>query len=193
MNYLSKPQSNSIRIIGGIHRGRKLSFPNVTDLRPTGDRMRETLFNWLQPKIYNAKCLDLFAGSGALGFEAASRGAKQVIMLDTSLQAITQLQHNVSILRLAQVKVYQADALKWLQNTPSQTFDIIFLDPPFATNFILQSCNSLLQYKWLDSRSLLYLETNITLDHLPLPSSFSIIKKTRMGQVWCGLAQCAIV
>ena len=97
--------SNQIRIIGGQHRGRKLDFADLPGLRPTGDRMRETLFNWLQPVMAGARCLDLFAGSGALGLEAASRGAGRVVLLDRAHRVVDQLHENVRLLRLDDVEV----------------------------------------------------------------------------------------
>lgn len=186
MNYLYK-QSNQIRIIGGTHRGRKLSFPNLPGLRPTGDRMRETLFNWLQPIIGGASCLDLFAGSGALGFEAASRNAGRVVMLDIAPPVITQLKHHLDQFKFSQIEIYQIDALQWLQEATINRFDIVFLDPPFATNLATDACNLLLQYQWLKERAWLYLEQDLKSGRPSLPSSLCITKEKHMGQVWCGL------
>ena len=104
--------SNQIRIIGGRHRGRKLRFPDLPGLRPSGDRSRETLFNWLQPVIAGARCLDLFAGSGALGFEAVSRGAASVVMVDRARKVVQQLSENARLLGEKRIEVIQADAVK---------------------------------------------------------------------------------
>ncbi len=108
---VKKNSRNQVRIIGGVHRGRKLRFPDLPGLRPSGDRVRETLFNWLQPVIQNARCLDLFAGSGALGLEAASRGAREVVMLDLAPQVVRQLEAHQALLGLAQVKIIQGGCL----------------------------------------------------------------------------------
>jgi 16S rRNA (guanine966-N2)-methyltransferase len=175
-------QGNQVRIIGGEHRGRKLSFPDIPGLRPTGDRIRETLFNWLQPRLPGASCLDLFAGSGALGFEAASRGAGSVVMLDRSAVVVDQLQRNISLLSLEQTRVEQADAITWLQ-TPSQQFDIVFLDPPFADDLVQSACRGLVQGAWLKPDALVYIELDVTSAPPELPPTLSILKEKKAGQV----------
>jgi len=180
--------ANSVRIIGGVHRGRRLSFPDLAGLRPTGDRMRETLFNWLQPRIAGAHCLDLFAGSGALGLEAASRGAGRVVMLDLAFQVVGQLRENVRLLRLPQVEIVQADAMQWLRS-PVGRFDILFLDPPFGADLTLEVCRLLLRHGGLNEAALLYLECDLKAAPPPLPEGLSLIKEQRMGRVWCGLAR----
>jgi 16S rRNA (guanine966-N2)-methyltransferase len=180
--------TNQVRIIGGLHRGRRLPFANLPGLRPTGDRMRETLFNWLQPRILGARCLDLFAGSGALGLEAASRGADQVVMLDLAPQVVWQLRENVRLLHLPQVEVLQADALQWLRHRGG-CFDILFLDPPFGTDLAQEACRLLLHYGWLSDGALLYLEVDRKVGPPPFPPGISLIKEQCMGQVWCGLAR----
>jgi 16S rRNA (guanine966-N2)-methyltransferase len=175
-------QSNQVRIIGGEHRGRKLSFPDIPGLRPTGDRIRETLFNWLQPKLAGASCLDLFAGSGALGLEAASRGAGRVLMLDRSPLVVEQLQHNISLLRMDQTEARQADALVWLQGDP-QKFDIVFLDPPFADDLLQELCNKLEDGGWLRPGSLIYLEMDAGSETPQLPAVWHVQKEKKAGQV----------
>lgn len=175
-------KSNQVRIIGGEHRGRKLSFPDIPGLRPTGDRIRETLFNWLQPRLPGASCLDLFAGSGALGLEAASRGAGRVLMLDRSPLVVAQLQQNISLLRLEQTQVQQADALVWLEGKP-QSFDILFLDPPFADNLLQELCQKLEDGPWLKPDALIYLEMDAAAGRPLLPAAWQIIKEKRGGQV----------
>jgi 16S rRNA (guanine966-N2)-methyltransferase len=119
-----------VRIIGGQYRRRLLDFPDSAGLRPTPDRVRETLFNWLGQDLPGWVCLDLFAGSGALGFEAASRGAGRVIMIERDLRAISALEKNRDVLGATQVDILRADALAWLENS-RETFDLIFVDPPF--------------------------------------------------------------
>ncbi len=175
-------QGNQVRIIGGEHRGRKLSFPDIPGLRPTGDRIRETLFNWLQPRLPGASCLDLFAGSGALGLEASSRGAGKVLMLDSSPQVVAQLRQNISLLRLEQAEVEQANAMAWLERQP-QLFDIVFLDPPFADNLLQEVCQKLEQGNWLKPDALIYLEMEATPERLKLPMTWQIMKQKRAGQV----------
>jgi 16S rRNA (guanine966-N2)-methyltransferase len=175
-------QSNQVRIIGGEHRGRKLSFPDIPGLRPTGDRIRETLFNWLQPRLPGASCLDLFAGSGALGLEAASRGAGRVLMLDSSPVVVDQLRQNISLLRLEQTEVQQADALTWLDGEP-QKFDVVFLDPPFAEDLLQKLCQKLENGLWLNPEALIYLEMDAGTKKPSLPSSWKIHKQKRAGQV----------
>ncbi len=124
--------SNTLRIIGGDHRGRKLRFLDARGLRPTGDRIRETLFNWLQNDISGSHCLDMFAGSGALGFEAASRGAAQVHMIEYNPRVAAQLSDNCELLRIQdRVHVHKGSALSWVGKN-ADVFDIVFIDPPFA-------------------------------------------------------------
>jgi 16S rRNA (guanine966-N2)-methyltransferase len=175
-------RGNQVRIIGGAHRGRKLSFPDIPGLRPTGDRIRETLFNWLQASLPGASCLDLFAGSGALGLEAASRGAGRVVMLDRAVQVVEQLRSNVSMLQLAQIEVVQADAMAWL-GQPSGQFDIVFLDPPFADTLLQQVCQKLEDGAWLKPDAWIYLEMDAAYGRPQLPMSWSLQKEKRAGQV----------
>jgi 16S rRNA (guanine966-N2)-methyltransferase len=122
--------ANRVRIIGGQYRRRLLEFPDSAGLRPTPDRVRETLFNWLGQDLPGWACLDLFAGSGALGFEAASRGAGRVIMIERDSKAIGALEKNRTVLGAAHIDILRADALAWLANN-RETFDLIFVDPPF--------------------------------------------------------------
>lgn len=178
----SRLQGNQVRIIGGEHRGRKLSFPDIPGLRPTGDRIRETLFNWLQPSLPGASCLDMFAGSGVLGLEAASRGAGKVIMLDSSPVVVSQLLQHVSMLGLNQVTVERADAISWLQ-TSSQQFDIVFVDPPFADGLLQQAACCLVDSGCLRPGALVYIESDAAVDLPALPPTLSILKEKRAGQV----------
>ncbi len=173
----------SVRIIGGSCRGRRLSFPDLPGLRPTGDRIRETLFNWLQPQMPGARCLDLFAGSGALGLEAASRGAGQVVMLDRSPAVIHQLKAHAELLGLEQVQVVQADALTWLQEPPAAPFDIVFLDPPFGAGLIEPCCQALVAGDWLQPQGRLYIETALKEPLPALPPGWQLLREKRAGQV----------
>lgn len=126
---------NQLRIIGGEYRRRILPFPDGDGLRPTTDRVRETLFNWLGQELHGQACLDLFAGSGALGFEAASRGATRVVMIEQARPALQALRDNSRLLGASAVEVVQADALSWLGRC-SEQFDVVFLDPPFASDLL---------------------------------------------------------
>jgi 16S rRNA (guanine966-N2)-methyltransferase len=130
-----KPRTNQVRIIGGQWRRRGLHFPDAPGLRPTPDRVRETLFNWLGQRLDGLRCLDLFAGSGALGFEAASRGAREVVMVERDRSAYEALRKNRELLGASQVELVAADGLAWLAGARGQ-FDLIFLDPPFQAGLL---------------------------------------------------------
>ncbi len=181
---------NTLRIIGGKLRSRRIEFPDLPGLRPTGDRLRETLFNWLQMDISDSCCLDLFAGSGALGFEAASRGARRVLMIDNNPAAIPSLQRNRELLQLDQVEVVCADGLGWLeQNLGTENrFDIVFLDPPFDSDLLQKSCEMLAKSKLLAEDCLLYLESSQEITGEQLPAEWTIEKSKRYGEVYCCLA-----
>ena len=173
--------SNQVRIIGGKWRSRKLKFPDSEGLRPTLDRFRETLFNWLSFSIHGAVCLDAFAGSGALGFEAISRGAKKVVMLEKANLAFKALEDNVSALDAKEAVLLKTDTLFFLQKTDEQ-FDIIFLDPPFKDN-LLNACLNLIQQK-----NLLYPLGKIYIEYsnqqiINIPAEFKVIKEILGGQV----------
>jgi 16S rRNA (guanine966-N2)-methyltransferase len=183
---MTHSSSSQVRIIGGEHRGRRLPFADLPGLRPTGDRIRETLFNWLQPIIPGARCLDLFAGSGSLGMEAASRGARGVIMLDTASAVIRQLQENQRDLKLEQLTIVRADALQWLEQEPTP-FEVIFLDPPFSANLLGPVCHKLNQ-GWLTDGAHIYLEETVARDLPELPEGWRLLKEKTAGRVRFGLA-----
>ncbi|MAD45411.1 MAG: 16S rRNA (guanine(966)-N(2))-methyltransferase RsmD [Oceanospirillaceae bacterium] len=132
---MSKAPSQQLRIIGGEWRSRRLKFPLLDGLRPTMDRVRETLFNWVQFDVEGARVLDAFAGSGALGFEALSRGAKEVIFLEKHPNAALQLKDNLQLLQADNAQVWAGDALVWMEENP-EPFDLVFLDPPFNKNLL---------------------------------------------------------
>jgi 16S rRNA (guanine966-N2)-methyltransferase len=171
-----------VRIIGGEWRGRKLKVPDILNLRPTPDRVRETLFNWLAPIIVGAHCLDAFAGSGALGFEALSRGAASVIMLDDSLKVVRLLQEELAIFKAENAEIYCAKMPLQLK-TPSKPFDIVFLDPPYTENLLLPSCFYLEERAFLAPNAYIYLEAREPLDEKMLPSNWRVLKSKRAGQV----------
>jgi 16S rRNA (guanine966-N2)-methyltransferase len=172
-----------IRIIGGRWRSRRLAVTASSGLRPTPDRVRETLFNWLAPYIVGARCLDLFAGTGALCLEALSRGAAQVGMVERSPEALRQLRANVEILGAAGAEVMGRDALDYLLESPRQ-FDIVFLDPPFAeAGEMIRQCSERLAQGWIRSDGLVYVEAPRALRPLPLPTNWLPKKEGLAGQV----------
>ncbi len=178
---MSKPR-NQLRIIAGQWRGRKLPFPEVPDLRPTPDRVRETLFNWLAPIIPGARCLDLFAGSGALGLEALSRGAAQVVLVDKRAAVSKQLNANLELLQNAAARVVQAEALHYLQG-PASAFDIVFLDPPYQAGLLSDCIEQLERGGWLTSHAWIYLETSSQSGLPPLPPNWSVYRTKTAGEV----------
>jgi 16S rRNA (guanine966-N2)-methyltransferase len=146
----------SVRIIGGRLRGSKLPVPDVTGLRPTADRVRETLFNWLQGELAGAHVVDLFAGTGALGLEAASRDAASVLLLERDPRVAQGLRDTAARLKADAVRVEATDALAWLQRPPTATFDLAFLDPPFAAD-LWTACAQRLD-PWLAPEAWIYVE-----------------------------------
>lgn len=183
---------NQVRIVGGQWRGRKLSFPDLPGLRPTPDRVRETLFNWLAPVIAGCRCLDLFAGSGALGFEAASRGAAEVVLVERDPQIAKALREQAQLLHAETVEIMQADALQYLHGT-LRGFDILLLDPPFGQG-LLESSLAALALGQLASVSWIYLEAERTLSSeqltAMLPQGFELFRSKATGQVGYHLARC---
>ena len=178
----NKKGQNQIRIIGGQWRGRLIDFSEETGLRPTSNRVRETLFNWLQGKVEGARCLDLFAGSGALGLEALSRGAAEVVWVEQNSVVARTLRTQLDKLGVIGGQVVQTDALAYLRNT-LQPFDLIFLDPPFHQDWISRCCPLLVERGWLASETLIYLEAEATLFPLPLPAEWTLLRTRRAGAV----------
>jgi len=173
----------SIRIIGGRWRSRRLPVLTSEGLRPTPDRVRETLFNWLAPFIDGARCLDLFAGSGALCLEANHFRAAKVVMVERSADAQHQLRANVDLLSADGAEVVAADALDYLRGQAT-LFDIVFLDPPFAiADAMIRDCGKRLAQGWLRPAGLVYVEAPRTLHTPPLPSDWTLKKKGVAGQV----------
>lgn len=174
-----------VRVIGGKWRGRSLKVLDVTGLRPTPDRVRETLFNWLAPFVVNARCLDLFAGSGALGFEALSRGAKEVVFVDKYPPIIANIKRLAVELDAAkQCEAIRASAVSFIatQVTPIP-FDIIFIDPPFASPLVKQSIDALVVSELIKNGTLLYVESPVALTENDLPTSWEILKAKTAGEV----------
>jgi 16S rRNA (guanine966-N2)-methyltransferase len=181
---------NRLRIIGGDWRSRVLQFPALADLRPTPDRVRETLFNWLQGPIVGARCLDLFAGSGALGFEALSRGAIAVTALELDPHAAEAIRQNAALLKTEQLQLLQRNALDWLaQRGSAAPFDLVFLDPPYAAGLYAPCSNLLQEQTWLAPGALVYVEAAEPLDTLGLPAQWRLVRSKRAGSVYFGLYQ----
>jgi len=177
-----------LRIIGGRWRGRRLEVPESEGLRPTPDRVRETLFNWLQPYIAGAHCLDLFAGTGALCLEALSRGAARVVMVERAPAVAEQLRRHVDTLQAQNAEVVRADAVEFLQQAP-QAFDIVFLDPPFRSDLIMR-CAELVEARgWIKPGGLIYIEAPSRVEALPIPASWELIRSKSAGQVGYHLAR----
>lgn len=174
--------SNKVRIIGGQWRGRNLSFPDVDGLRPTPVRVRETLFNWLQYDVIASRCLDLYAGSGALGMEAASRGAKQVVQVDNNAQVCRQLKSNTESIGANQVKIVQQEVLRYLAGD-AQAFNLVFLDPPFAQGLAVIAANWLEDKLWLARHAKIYIEAEHKLVLAGLPENWQLLKHKKAGEV----------
>lgn len=171
-----------VRIIGGQWRGRKLTIPEHSEVRPTPDRVRETLFNWLAPLLPDACCLDLFAGSGVLGFEALSRGAKEVVMVDQSPIVVKMLRAELQHFKATGGVIYQA---KIPEHWPlfAKVFDIVFLDPPYRENLLLPASFALEEKGLLADPAYIYLESGKEIKDDELPSGWLIIKHKKAGQV----------
>lgn len=190
MNHRKKQQiknspKGSIRIIAGKHRGRKLPVLMADGLRPTTDRVKETVFNWLMPYILGSNCLDCFAGSGGLGFEALSRGAEQVTFLEFNKSAAQQLKQNQELLNTGNATIVHTDTLSYLQTFSEQNqqpFDVVFLDPPFRKQFIEKTA-SLLNQGWLENNAFVYVEMEVDNNNQQLPANWHMLKEKVAGQV----------
>lgn len=177
---------NELRIIGGQWRGRRLSFVEAPGLRPTPDRVRETLFNWLQAVIPGARCLDLYAGSGALGFEAASRGAGEVVMVEREPRVCARLRENARCLG-AEVSIVQGGAEAYLRQ--AAPFDVVFLDPPFHQGLVELSLRALAEGGLLRPGGRVYIEAEAELGEPPLPAGWTLLRSKRAGEVGYHLAE----
>ena len=176
-----KATSGSIRIIAGKYRGRKLPVLMAEGLRPTTDRVKETLFNWLMPYIHDANCLDCFAGAGSLGFEALSRGAAMVNLIELNKNAAKQLLANKQLLKSTDVEICNANVLDFLKTQTSIKFDLVFIDPPFRQNLVSQTCE-LLEKDWLTEQALIYVEMEVE-GSQQLPNNWQLLKEKIAGQV----------
>lgn len=180
-------QADTVRIIGGQWRSRKLHFTEVPGLRPTPDRVRETLFNWLQTDIAGAHCIDLFAGSGALGFEALSRGASQCLFIDNHPQCIQDIKKNLEHFKATGGYTSVNDALKVLAQSPSQFspegFDIAFVDPPYTMDCAVDCCHLLAERHWLNDNASIYIESGSIITEAELPKNWRLHRQKKAGQV----------
>ncbi len=175
-------KSNSVRIIAGDWRGRRLQIADVPGLRPTGDRCRETLFNWLQPWVPGADCADMFAGTGALGFEAASRGAASVLMVEKHLQAQAVLRQSIEQLLAEQVSLHVGGAMTLIKEFKPDSFDIVFVDPPFDSNLGGLVLERLVNSGCVRQGGFIYVESPASLMLSP-PQGWSVWRDKQIGEV----------
>ena len=183
---MSNHQRQSVRIIGGKWKGRKINFPEQLDVRPTGNKIRETLFNWLHGELFDAKCLDLFSGSGALGLEALSRGAKYVKFIEKNNKTALYIKESLSEFEkeVTGEEVICADAIEWIQEN-NEVFDIVFIDPPFNGDEIYEICQKVeaTAMAW----NLIYLEWHSDIDGSLLPQKWNLLKQKKSGSVFFAL------
>lgn len=173
---------NEVRIIGGRWRGRRLRFPADAGIRPTPDRVRETLFNWLQGVIAGARCLDLFAGSGALGIEALSRGADSAVLVERNPRVAAYLRDTLALLETGAGEVQQVEAAAFLRHA-GRRFDVVFLDPPFAEDALAPLLQELVRGGQLAPGALVYIEHAVRGGPPPLPPGFELHRSKRAGEV----------
>ena len=177
-----------MRIVGGEWRGRLLRFPAVPGVRPTPDRVRETLFNWLQQRVAGSHCLDLFAGSGALGLEALSRGAAEAVFVDVDPAVTRYLLERLRDFRCDRGRVVRSDAARYLDG-PVQAFDLVFLDPPFDAAVLPDVCARLERGGWLAPGGYAYLESPAAAGPPDLPVGWTLLRSKRAGEVGYHLAR----
>ena len=178
-----RPSSGQVRIISGQWRSRKLPIHDLEGLRPTTDRVRETLFNWIANDVRGARVLDCFGGSGALSLESLSRYAAYARVFELQPQAAKQLVENLATLKCNDADVIKGDSLKLLANSPDKGFDIVFVDPPFRKSLTEKSIQLLDQQQWLQPDALIYVETESELALLEVPVTWILLKEKSAGQV----------
>jgi len=184
-----KDYPGQVRIVGGKYRGRRLQVIESPGFRPTPDRVKETVFNWLQAYLPGSRCLDLFAGSGALCLESLSRGAVEVVMVEKVRAVADNLAKNIQALKADEATLVNADALAFLAGK-AQPFDIVFVDPPFSESGLINRCLADLQQKgWLKPGALVYVEASSEFGDLQYPSSWTMLKNKKAGQVGYYLLQ----
>lgn len=189
---MQQRRPRELRIIAGRWRGRKLRFPGGTTIRPTPDRVRETLFNWLAPVLPGARVLDVFAGSGALGLEALSRGAALALLLDSDPLCVAALRERFAEWEASGAEARRVDALEWLaaaRPAAMLPFDIVFLDPPFAAGLLERACARLESGAWLAPGARIYLEAPARDGLPPLPANWELLRSGAAGEVGYHLAR----
>ncbi|MAH73378.1 MAG: 16S rRNA (guanine(966)-N(2))-methyltransferase RsmD [Cellvibrionales bacterium TMED49] len=174
---------NEVRIIGGRLRGRVIEFENSNNIRPTGNRSREQLFDWLGPVIQGADCADLFAGSGALSFEALSRGATRCLSIDINSRAVRSLRHNAQKMDGSKIKVINSDSWRLAKKFARLPFDLIFIDPPFSDNYVCDLCLDLEANCWLKAVAYIYIEAPVKRDLLQVPTNWELWRQDVTGKV----------
>ena len=184
-----KPRPGRLRIVAGKWRSRLLDIVDVPGLRPTSERIRETLFNWLAPSLPGARCLDLFAGTGALGLEALSRGASAVVFIENSAAAARALEANAQVLDAVDAEIRRGDAFDFLRKANADPFDIIFLDPPFADDLLDDLCRLLDGGPLLEDGALVYIEEDRAKPEVELPPGWVRLKSKSAGNVRYSLVQ----
>jgi 16S rRNA (guanine966-N2)-methyltransferase len=180
-----------LRIVAGKWRSRLLPVIEAPELRPTSERIRETLFNWLSPVIGAASCLDLFAGTGALGIEALSRGASRVVFVEKSAVLADAIRMNLDALEAANAEVRRQDAFDYLRKCDPQPYDIVFLDPPFDTDVLAEICELLEKRGWLAADAVLYMEQRKDREKPALPAGWVITREKVAGKVGYSLVSTA--
>ena len=175
---------NFVRIISGKYKSRKIIFPDRPGIRPTGNRIRESLFNWIQADIVNSRCLDLFSGSGALGIEALSRGAKMTTFIESDFETANYLENNLQTLNAANGMVVRANAISWLESQKNiEPFEFVFLDPPFKKNLLLDSISLLESNYMITDNGKIYIETEVENNLRQLPPNWRLRQKKQAGRV----------
>ena len=172
-----------VRITSGEWKNRNLEVPDIDGLRPTSERVRETLFNWLMPSIHKSVCLDLFAGSGSLGFEALSRGARHCTFVEKSKLAFRQIKTTRTILNAMNSDAHNCDAIDFLSSVHNHNFNLVFLDPPFSDDYLISSIESIHEYQLVSRGGYIYIEFNKNNDLSDLPDNWSVIRKKIYGNV----------
>ena len=182
-NAENKTQPGRLRIVAGNWRSRLLEIADVPGLRPTSARIRETIFNWLSPRIAGARCLDMFAGTGALGLEALSRGAADCVFVEKSAKAAKTLRANITTLQAEKAVVHETSAVRFLQQAGDARFEIVFLDPPFAADILPDLCRRLEESSLLADNARIYIEEDRNQPELELPEPWQVLKTRNSGNV----------
>lgn len=172
-----------LQIIGGTHRGQKIAFDHNDALRPTSGKLKEILFNWIQFEIEDAHCLDLFSGSGSLAFEALSRGAASLTVIEKNKKCYLNIINNNKLFKFEdRFQSYFLDAFVWIKRNELTAFDFIFIDPPFDKDYVTKILKILAEHKNLKSSCKIYIEMSKR-ESFELPNNFSILKEKKLGEV----------